>query len=823
MALTKHDTSRPTVLLSGGAERIKAKISEDNASHIIERLTKLYKDPLAAMIRETCSNAIDATVALPESQCAPIEITSPSAFTPVVEIRDHAAGMSLETIRNVYVNYGASTKGDDLSAVGSHGLGGKSPLAYTNHFNVETTHEGVTTSFTMQRSGAGDVETVINFSKETGAPSGTVVKIPISSIDVDRANKVIDVYRNFSWNTPVIIDGELFSGTALYEPFGTVVLYRDNDVEIKGTVHVQRSQLAQFFKHVNSQEIFDREMSYVLAGWLYPASGSPHDFENNEMPTYIVDLVPALVEFSSSRDSITKNERLQLVNKNVTDSVISQSNFIEDAFRIFRSLDREDVAMFDRYIPSNVIDFENGVVNVRHKWQTSPIFSGPLSLFESKDGYNIALANSFEGTTHISFGLGLKNGEILNYVRASSQDNLFGKTLISDVVARIGALTENFLEPSQSLISCALAFFKSSFKMTLVTDVDLATYKRLIRNRFAMFDARENIEEVLFFTGKSSSRLNQKEVKLTKQLLGDRFQIVPVGELEKQMVPHIKRRREERAAQKNDANLDEILSETLSYMTPVSPEQTNEAYLARSSVYHYPGSLRDMLRDDDSVIFIGNDWRYILIGALNEGHDFNGKTIYIFSQMLRAPLAKAVLPYKNRFFFGSNMNVRHKAGEELAVNRRFHGTVLLSALAELSDDYLLARISRDALANLDPRTLEIVREALPVTSTEHRIFDSVIRLNNGEFPESTISSIFAKQEWVTRHGEDEHIEKMAEILNVINSISALDNRDAALIRTALNTSHMNAPIRENSAFTRMIIKDFAERLMNGSLYAENSV
>lgn len=105
--------------------------------HIYSYLTdKLYKEKHKSIVRELISNAIDATNSIPEQDRKAIEI---SYLNGNFSIQDFGVGMTLETVLETFFNYFNSDKTGNENQIGGFGIGGKTPLLYTDSFTIETT------------------------------------------------------------------------------------------------------------------------------------------------------------------------------------------------------------------------------------------------------------------------------------------------------------------------------------------------------------------------------------------------------------------------------------------------------------------------------------------------------------------------------------------------------------------------------------------------------------------------------------------------------------------------------------------------------------
>lgn len=822
MALSKHDQSRPTLLVSGGAERIKSRISEENSGHIIERLTKLYRNAAEAAIRETCSNAVDATVALTESLRKPIEITSPSVFDPRFQVRDHGVGMSLETVAGVYVNYGSTTKGDELDAVGSHGLGGKSPLAYTDHFTVETTHEGVTTNFTMQRSG-GDVETTINFSKETGNTSGTLVIIPVDTQDVDAFVTVIESYRSHSWVTPVIVDGEYCFGNREYETLGTVVIYKDEDTEITSPIRVRRDRMHTFFNNFRDHSFSVDLISYGLAGWLYSARGGD---QINTNPMVVVDLVPAIVEFSSSRDSITSDKRLNELNVRVIEALTDNHDLVEEALRVFRDFSREELQRFDRGLHSEVFRFVDGrlFIGKRNSYSGGTAFRGDISLLDNKIGINPYTLGGIKDQNSINFGISMQE-KGLRRTFISKNESLMGGALIEQEAGKITALNELYTaeDSESSLVETARTFFSNEKRMTVVTDVDINSFKSFIRARNALFTYSTEIgnkDEIFFFTPRE--RLPRTETKIATTLLGDRFKIVSGKDLTAKIAPIRKRLVITRKVADADAHDAEITTYR-AFNTPDVVAWTHEELTKCTKLTNTKISYEEILRGD-GVIFFSSSWKQVYYGAVNDGYDFTGKPIYVVSARMTASLAKSLSPYKNRIFFSPYFEIKHQTGRNLKTDRAFYGNVLNEDLKKITREQLLARLAVMESSDIDKEALSFIVNYVPEDSLEYNILSLITRYHEDTTLHSALTPESAVQEWGNRYEEnDPELATAKRLRELYTSALRQDGVEGILHKNVLGRTFGKVKLRENQPAVQFVLKTFADKFTNGSTYASDVV
>jgi hypothetical protein len=118
-------------------------IRDENTGDVIEILRKkMYSNAVLAVIREYMTNAFDAHV---ENNIGstPILVTAPTFEDPVFKVRDYGKGLSAEQVREVYVQYGNSTKRDSNRFTGCLGIGCKAAFAYGDVFTIISYYNGV--------------------------------------------------------------------------------------------------------------------------------------------------------------------------------------------------------------------------------------------------------------------------------------------------------------------------------------------------------------------------------------------------------------------------------------------------------------------------------------------------------------------------------------------------------------------------------------------------------------------------------------------------------------------------------------------------------
>lgn len=182
MELTKdygHGMVTDHIGNTAGGNRTEMGISPEVMGMIAKTLTGFYKNPGRAAIRETIANARDA---VERGNGSSVTITSniDSRWTnnPSVVIADDGCGMSFEEVRDVFAQYGNSSKRNDMLQIGALGLGAKSPLAAADAFTVRTVKDGMMTFASIVSETNGNFVDPCD-PVPVDEPNGTVVTIPI--------------------------------------------------------------------------------------------------------------------------------------------------------------------------------------------------------------------------------------------------------------------------------------------------------------------------------------------------------------------------------------------------------------------------------------------------------------------------------------------------------------------------------------------------------------------------------------------------------------------------------------------------------------------
>lgn len=259
-------------------------VDQSALAHIMDVLTKLYADPELAVIREYSTNALDSHIEA--GQTRPIEVTTPTALCPVLTIRDYGVGLDAEDIREVYSQYGKSTKRGSNTAVGMLGLGCKSALAYVNQFTLAGIKDGqrMLVSIGRDEDNAGTM-TVLE-AGPTDEPNGVEICIPTDD-EFTLERKAKDFFSYWEPGT-VLLNGVPPAPLEGYAVGDYIVAERDRSYAAPG-------------RHDG------RPLTVVMGNVSYPP---PDDFDSevvNSLPEskrLVVHVPIGAVQFTPSREGL---------------------------------------------------------------------------------------------------------------------------------------------------------------------------------------------------------------------------------------------------------------------------------------------------------------------------------------------------------------------------------------------------------------------------------------------------------------------------------------------------------------------------------------
>lgn len=694
---TSGTTEVVTLLTAAPTESIEMGITQEGMGHILARLTDLYENPIEATVRELLSNGQDSTVLLPESARKPLEVTLPTAATPIFSVRDYGVGMNRDLIEKVYAQYGASTKRNDYRQVGAYGLGAKAPLAYCTQFTVRTTRDGITTEFEVTRTETGNFVNIISIS-ETGEEAGTLVSIPAKLSDVHSFAAAVENYRKFSFDTELVIDGT----PTVYEDFllmeSNFFLDRDEEsnTEVTGRIWVRRTAIHDVTTRRFAYRYNDPSVGYVISGWAYPAPDVRSYYRNSEYDM-IVELKPGVVDFTSSRDSITNNDRFARLSANVKNFVKMGS--LTDLFAHARTWADEDFRTVFNCVLS-YSELEEGKL-VSKLENGTPVELSPSDL---TNGSGVSL---LEGIitycpTVFTTGLMLSPEASFSFVTPGAS-RVFGGlsgALRSDTVTsgslRVQELAQ--LKPVYSLYHFVNGFetekaINSRSRMpqyAVVVGKDAKELKTLISMRRVLQDEYFKTYTALLSVPVRSKELD-RQVTAIEENFGVKVTIYSLADL----IAEGKKLRV--AARKSRTEGSDTPMELILVTEGVETDVEAARAVSMSNTWRRHQLTPAKLKKENALLILSNeDSLLALKGAANAGVQVTNRPIYRTerSRGVRASHLKALDGYDG-LVFSPRYSYGAKIVESMKVNRTYSARRLMSEVKAIDVDVVAASLLRN--------------------------------------------------------------------------------------------------------------------------------
>jgi hypothetical protein len=228
----------------------------ENSAKMFDILSnRIYEDVPRAIIRELSCNAIDAHLDINSKE--PIKVYFPTSANPSIIIEDSGVGMTHEDIITVYKSYGKSTKSSSNKTIGALGLGGKTPLAYTQQFTLVTAKDGKRNSYIIYKDDQG-IPNVTLVKTEDCTETGTSIEMIVRPEDFDKFFKAAIKTFIFFDVMPVIMRGE----ERFYDIFrNSFARIYQSSAPIKGVWETTREVLK---KDVIDKKQYDQQTDKVI-------------------------------------------------------------------------------------------------------------------------------------------------------------------------------------------------------------------------------------------------------------------------------------------------------------------------------------------------------------------------------------------------------------------------------------------------------------------------------------------------------------------------------------------------------------------------------
>lgn len=713
MALNKSLAAESDVINlfeAEGSRKVVMGINPKKVANILNRLIDTYTKPKEATVREVVSNATDATVLLPAHLRKPIEITCPSTFKPSLTVRDFGVGMTPEIAEHVFVQFGESTKEDDFSQIGAFGLGAKAPLSYCSEFSVNTTRDGITTDVLIYRNAEGPGAKILSVRK-TDEPNGTVVTIPVRMEDRSDFVNALEPYRKYSFDTELNIDGVVSKRNENYVDFDQISL--DEESETEGRVWVNKSSLVRLLKNSFSTNGYSYRdavsLRYSLSGWIYADPELPNDtyYTRNSDYDVIVELKPGIVDFSTSRDEITKNDRSKVLSETASKAITKNPEYLfKNIMKSYSSLtDKEAYTL-----ASSLIDLVNPLKTTKTTvWlgKDKIQMSFEIEEFTTKSGFNpfkvilnrhekniLAIASYGQGYSVFQDGIVdarpelLKSRPELEMFYSSRQWTSGGDSRVGTLNAHLMDLVEtgHFGDSLVDFIAEKTRFTSTQDIYNVVTQVDAEKMKKINARRKVLSDKVFH-NEFVFYTSHDS--IAQDQIDLAEKVSGSSLKFITADEL-------IEKANEIRKEIAKD-NPKSTSSDSL-FFTKIDTEGQKTASDIIKNMGHYVNGKTerltlDELMDNDAILVVSHDrsCRSTLIGAANAGVDITNRDIYVtnYQSTLKAAHFTKLKDYEG-VIVNKGFNYNSQSFAHIAKFRSYHEVALNEEIAAMSDEKIVS-------------------------------------------------------------------------------------------------------------------------------------
>ena len=407
-----------SVLLSDNFKSVSFGIKQDGLAHIFGVLrNQLYSDKILAVVREYSANAVDANVEAGKEDQA-IVVTVPNAFDPAFRVRDFGNGLNEEEIRDIYANYGESTKRKSNKLIGQLGLGSKSAFAYGDNFVIDSYVDGKKSTYNayIDPSQIGMIAKMNE--EETSEPNGVEICIPVKYADIYGFKDKIKNFFKF-WSSKVEVReidvSEISLGNATIE--GTNWKYfshKQYSSTSFASVVVMGNVAYPFNSSIMSQEV--KELFSEKVGKDCYAPSLAYNF------IFYVDI--GTVEVSASREDLqytdfTKKNLVKLLDSFFSELVEKINGKIENAANIFEAKRLFQETFCNLFSQSNTFNFLGKKCN----WKGFDVSEPDIDFDFSQDE---KLPDSNHPASIRHYFMGRRSGKSVNFyleTKLSSNEN----------------------------------------------------------------------------------------------------------------------------------------------------------------------------------------------------------------------------------------------------------------------------------------------------------------------------------------------------------------------------------------------------------------
>lgn len=222
----------------------KVTATAKNIPFLINAVTdRIYKDKLAAIVREYSTNAWDAHN-LVKKPTSTIIVTLPTIDLPYFKVRDFGTGLTQNEISDIYCILGESTKRESNEFNGQLGLGCKSAFGYTDSFTVTSYNSGKLSIYNIIKGDDQKEGQVLLMGTTDSDETGIEICIPIKIEDITTIkSKAIGFFKYWK-ELPTIINLSLEEIEIINKFQSSTASFTENGWEIRSKSEYSAKALA---------------------------------------------------------------------------------------------------------------------------------------------------------------------------------------------------------------------------------------------------------------------------------------------------------------------------------------------------------------------------------------------------------------------------------------------------------------------------------------------------------------------------------------------------------------------------------------------------
>lgn len=230
MIFDKNETEVKSLGFESGG---KMSVQNKNLSKVFKLLTtSTYKSIEESVLREICSNAVDAQV-MAGKKDEPIYLTYKDNC---ISIKDNGIGMSDHFVNNEYMSLGESTKENNEDQIGSFGIGRASVFAYTKYYTLISRYDGVISTYLIAETEDGLPDVTLLSADPTEECNGVEVKFELIK------HKDYEIFKSAATNQLKYFRNIIIEGFNIDNDFkliqGDNFIYRPDRVNSSGQLEV---------------------------------------------------------------------------------------------------------------------------------------------------------------------------------------------------------------------------------------------------------------------------------------------------------------------------------------------------------------------------------------------------------------------------------------------------------------------------------------------------------------------------------------------------------------------------------------------------------